>query len=45
VATAAGYFDQAHFGHEFKALLDVTPAEYAAQRRDAPTQNADIAGG
>jgi AraC-like DNA-binding protein len=35
VATAAGYFDQAHFCHEFKALLDVTPAEYAAQCRDA----------
>ena len=38
VAAAAGYFDQAHFCHEFKALLDVTPAEYAAQCRDAPAK-------
>jgi len=31
VAAAAGYFDQAHFNHEFKALLGITPAQYAAQ--------------
>jgi AraC-like DNA-binding protein len=31
VATAAGYFDQAHFNHAFKALLGITPAQYAAQ--------------
>ena len=31
VAAAAGYFDQAHFNHEFKALLRITPAQYAAQ--------------
>ena len=43
VAASAGYFDQAHFGHEFKALLDVTPAEYAAQCRDAPSASADVA--
>jgi hypothetical protein len=24
-----GYLDQVHLGHDFKALLDVTPAEYA----------------
>jgi AraC-like DNA-binding protein len=33
---ASDIFDQAHFCREFKALLTVTPAEYAAQCRDAP---------
>lgn len=36
VAADAGYFDHAHFCHEFKALLGLTPAEYAAQCRNAP---------
>lgn len=30
LATALGYFDQAHFSHEFKDVIGVTPAEYAA---------------
>jgi len=36
VAADAGYFDHAHFCHEFKALLGLTPAEYAAQCTSAP---------
>ncbi len=31
LAVELGWFDQAHFGHEFKAVLGVTPGEYAAQ--------------
>lgn len=30
VAAAAGYFDQGHFSHEFKALLGISAAQYAA---------------
>jgi AraC-like DNA-binding protein len=30
LATALGYFDQAHFSHEFKDVIGITPAEYAA---------------
>jgi AraC-like DNA-binding protein len=37
VAADAGYFDHAHFGHEFKALLGLTPAQYAAQCHSTPS--------
>src|SRR5262245_37052146 len=43
VAADAGYFDHAHFGHEFKALLGVTPAEYATQCRSAPRADREAA--
>ncbi|GIF76120.1 AraC family transcriptional regulator [Asanoa siamensis] len=33
VAGAAGYFDQAHFGHEFRAFTGLTPTRYAQVRR------------
>jgi hypothetical protein len=36
VVADAGYFDQAHFDHEFKALLGLTPAQYAAQCHNRP---------
>src|SRR3954453_19116948 len=29
----AGYFDQAHFGHEFRAFTGVTPTRYVEVRR------------
>jgi len=44
VAAEAGYFDQAHFCHEFKALLGLTPVEYAAQCRSAQLMTGDVAG-
>ncbi|MEV8373893.1 helix-turn-helix domain-containing protein [Kribbella sp. NPDC056861] len=31
LSTALGYFDQAHFSHEFKEQIGLTPAEYAAR--------------
>ena len=31
LAQALGYFDQAHFSHEFKEQIGLTPAEYAAR--------------
>jgi len=43
VAADAGYFDHAHFCHEFKALLGLTPAEYAAQCRGAPQAHREAA--
>ncbi len=33
VAGGAGYFDQAHFGHEFRAFTGLTPSRYAEVRR------------
>jgi AraC-like DNA-binding protein len=33
VAAAAGYFDQAHFGHEFRAFTGLTPSRYLEVRR------------
>jgi transcriptional regulator GlxA family with amidase domain len=31
LAVALGYFDQAHFSHEFKEQIGLTPAEYATR--------------
>jgi AraC-like DNA-binding protein len=33
VAAGAGYFDQAHFGHEFRAFTGLTPTRYLEVRR------------
>ncbi|MFI1990894.1 helix-turn-helix domain-containing protein [Actinoplanes sp. NPDC020271] len=33
VAAGAGYFDQAHFGHEFRAFTGLTPTRYAEVRQ------------
>ncbi|MFK4088421.1 helix-turn-helix domain-containing protein [Kribbella sp. NPDC020789] len=33
VAARAGYFDQAHFGHEFRAFTGFTPTRYVEIRR------------
>jgi AraC-like DNA-binding protein len=33
LATGAGYFDQAHFGHEFRAFTGLTPSRYVEVRR------------
>ncbi|MBB4690630.1 helix-turn-helix domain-containing protein [Paractinoplanes abujensis] len=33
IAGGAGYFDQAHFGHEFRAFTGLTPTSYAEIRR------------
>lgn len=33
VASGAGYFDQAHFGREFRAFTGLTPTRYAEVRR------------
>lgn len=36
VATAAGYYDQSHMTSEFRHLMGVPPAAFAAGRRPAP---------
>ncbi|HEY3556036.1 MAG TPA: AraC family transcriptional regulator [Kribbella sp.] len=33
LAGTAGYFDQAHFGHEFRAFTGLTPTRYVEVRR------------
>ncbi|MGX1160713.1 helix-turn-helix protein [Arthrobacter sp. SLBN-100] len=33
LAGGAGYFDQAHFGHEFRAFTRLTPTRYVEVRR------------
>ncbi|GAA1227210.1 hypothetical protein GCM10009676_06690 [Prauserella halophila] len=33
LAAGAGYFDQAHFGHEFRAFTGLTPTRYLEARR------------
>ncbi|MGV9210854.1 helix-turn-helix domain-containing protein [Micromonospora sp. RB23] len=33
LASGAGYFDQAHFGHEFRAFTGLTPTRYVEVRR------------
>ncbi|MFD6679069.1 MULTISPECIES: helix-turn-helix domain-containing protein [Micromonospora] len=33
LASRAGYFDQAHFGHEFRAFTGLTPTRYVDVRR------------
>ncbi len=33
LASDAGYFDQAHFGHEFRAFTGLTPTRYVEVRR------------
>jgi AraC-like DNA-binding protein len=33
LATRAGYFDQAHFGHEFREFTGLTPTRYVEVRR------------
>jgi AraC-like DNA-binding protein len=33
LAHGAGYFDQAHFGHEFRAFTGLTPTRYVEVRR------------
>ncbi|OXM43551.1 AraC family transcriptional regulator [Amycolatopsis alba] len=33
LATGAGYFDQAHFGHEFREFTGLTPTRYLEVRR------------
>jgi hypothetical protein len=33
LAGGAGYFDQAHFGHEFREFTGLTPTRYIEVRR------------
>ena len=36
IAYAAGYFDQAHFIHDFRAMTGLTPKEYGLIRPPDP---------
>ena len=38
LAGRAGYFDQAHFGHEFRAFTGLTPTRYVEVRRGGPAR-------
>src|SRR5688572_29557785 len=39
LADGAGYFDQAHFGHEFRAFTGLTPTRYVEVRRHFRREN------
>jgi AraC-like DNA-binding protein len=39
LAGGAGYFDQAHFGHEFRAFTGLTPTRYVEVRRRFQREN------
>ena len=36
ISCACGYYDQAHFIHDFKAFSGFTPSEYLCRRREYP---------
>jgi len=38
LAGAAGYFDQAHFGHEFREFTGLTPTRYVEVRAAVPAR-------
>jgi hypothetical protein len=37
--SVTGYFDQAHFGHEFRAFTGLTPTLYVEVRRRFPREH------